>query len=74
MTVSELIDVLQEYDSDLDVHVGYNYGDHCRTWVAPKVNDVQETEVVWSEYHRMPKMATEDYEGGGNKTVVLLST
>ena len=75
MNVAELIEELKYMDPEAEVHFEYNYGDHWRTQVAPKVSAVQEGHVVWSEYHRMPKVA--EYDGDEEdadtlKTVVIL--
>ena len=60
MKVSELIEMLQDMNQDADVHFAYNYGDHWRTEVAPKVGRVDKGAVVYSEYHRMDKMLEDD--------------
>ena len=60
MQVKELIEMLQHMNQDADVHFAYNYGDHWRTEVAPKVGRVDEGAVVYSEYHRMDKMLEDD--------------
>jgi hypothetical protein len=60
MTVEELINTLQFMDMNAEVHFAYNYGDHWRTEVAPKVDRVDEGAVVYSEYHRMDKMLEDD--------------
>jgi hypothetical protein len=62
MLVRDLIELLEGYDADMEVHYAYNYGDHWRTEVAPKVGDVREGVVEFSEYHRMDKVANEDYD------------
>jgi hypothetical protein len=62
MQVKELIEMLQDMDQDAEVHYAYNYGDHWRTEVAPKVGRVDEGAVVYSEYHRMDKMLEEQYD------------
>jgi hypothetical protein len=64
MQVKELIEQLQDMDPEADVHFAYNYGDHWRTEVAPKVCRVDEGVVEYSEYHRMDKLVTveEDYD------------
>ena len=68
MQVKELIEMLQDMNQDADVHFAYNYGDHWRTEVAPKVGRVDEGAVVYSEYHRMDKLMDEDnmYEDEGD--------
>jgi len=60
MLVKELIESLQYMDQDSEVHFAYNYGDHWRTEVAPKVGRVDEGAVVYSDYHRMDKMVEDD--------------
>jgi len=60
MKVSELIEQLGYMDKDAEVHFSYCYGDHWRTEVAPKVGRVDEGAVVYSDYHRMDKMAEHD--------------
>jgi hypothetical protein len=69
MQVKELIEQLQDMDPEADVHFAYNYGDHWRTEVAPKVCRVDEGVVEYSEYHRMDKIANEDYDDEDEGTV-----
>ncbi len=66
MTVKELIETLEGMDPEAEVHFSYNYGDHWRTTVAPKVRSVDELEVEYSEYHRMPAL-----KEGGEMVVVI---
>ena len=60
MKVADLIEVLQGYDPELEVHFAYNYGDHWRTAVAPNVTQVTEGYVDFSDYHRMDKLGDEE--------------
>ena len=60
MLVKELIEELKFLNPEAEVHFEYNYGDHWRTSVAPKVQSINEGAVEYSEYHRMDKMM--DYE------------
>jgi hypothetical protein len=60
MLVKELIESLKYMDQDAEVHFAYNYGDHWRTEVAPKVSQVTEGVVEYSEYHRMDKLVTDE--------------
>jgi hypothetical protein len=62
MKVKDLIEQLGYMDAEADVHFAYGYGDHWRTTVAPKVRQVFEGAVEYSEYHRMDKLANEDFE------------
>lgn len=72
MKVSELIGLLQMEDGDADVHFSYNYGDHWRTQVAPKVCNVEVGMVKYSDYHRMDKLISDedfDYDDDGEPVV-----
>jgi hypothetical protein len=81
MKVAELVEMLGYMDQDADVHFSYNYGDHWRTEVAPKVSSVSEGVVEFSDYHRMDKLVTDeedcydeetgDYKADVRKVVVL---
>ena len=73
MQVKELIEMLQDMNQDADVHFAYNYGDHWRTEVAPKLSRVDEGAVVYSEYHRMDKMLEDtgdcEFDDEGNEVL-----
>ena len=80
MQVKELIEMLQDMDQDAEVHYAYNYGDHWRTEVAPKVDRVHQGIVEYSDYHQMDKLVedeevydeeTGDYRTDVRKVVVL---
>ena len=60
MKVSDLIAKLEFMDPDAEVHFSYNYGYHWRTEVAPKISQVSEGVVEFSEYHRMDKLITDE--------------
>lgn len=76
MNVAELIEHLQSYPEDAEVHFSYNYGDHWRTTVAPKVSEVFDGKVKFSDYHRMDKLVDEydedDEDCGENATRVVV--
>ena len=80
MKVSQLIEQLGYMDKDADVHFAYGYGDHWRTTVAPKVSQVFEGVVEFSDYHRIDKMIededcydeeTGDYKKDVRRVVVI---
>ena len=77
MKVHELINELSNYDSDLEVHFSYNYGDYWRTIVAPSVTESTKTKVTYSDYHQMDKLASDDDEDNEGdptvRSVVVLS-
>ena len=62
MQVKELIEMLGYMDQEADVHFMYNYGDHWRTQVAPKVASVGERVVAYSAYHSMDKIQEDEDE------------
>jgi hypothetical protein len=69
MKVSQLIEQLGYMNPEADVHFSYGYGDHWRTQVAPKVSEVFEGAVQYSDYHRMDKMVENEddmYEEDGD--------
>jgi len=80
MKVADLIAELQYMDADAEVHFSYNYGDHWRTEVAPKVGSISQGVVEFSDYHRMDKMVddedcydedTGDYKADVRRVVVI---
>jgi len=49
-------------NSEAEVHFAYGYGDHWHTQVAPAISRVFNGAVVYSDYHRMDKLADEEFE------------
>lgn len=70
MTVGELIEQLQQFDSEMPVKFSYDYGDHWHTNVAPNVRNVTTEFTKYSEYHNMD-MIDEDGESEENECVVI---
>jgi hypothetical protein len=69
MLVKDLIEQLGFMNPEAEVHFEYNYGDHWRTHVAPKVSQVFEGAVQYSDYHRMDKLVENEddmYEEEGD--------
>jgi len=62
MLVSQLIEQLGYMDKDAEVHFSYCYGDHWHTEVAPRVSNITEGVVEYSDYHRMDKLVTDEDE------------
>lgn len=62
MNVKELIEQLQQLPQDMEVMFTYNYGDYWRTDVAAPVDTVSITDVMYSEYHQMDKLAADEQE------------
>jgi len=60
MLVKDLVNLLSRMDQDSEVHFSYNYGDHWRTEVAPKVEQVKRGYVGYSSYHCMDKLLDEE--------------
>ena len=77
MLVADLIEELKHMPQDAEVHFEYNYGDHWRTHVAPRVHSVEMGLVKYSDYHQMDKVVepdwdNEDLEDVEGKPVVLI--
>jgi hypothetical protein len=60
MKVKDLIEQLGFMNENAEVHFSYNYGDHWHTQVAPRVSEVDEGVVKYSDYHRMDKMVDDE--------------
>ncbi len=74
MTVQELINRLEQYDPQTQVHFAYNYGDHWRTMVAPAVQSVEEMRIEYSGYHEQFKLVDDEEEDNDEQqSVVILS-
>lgn len=75
MTVIELIQELTELMSsdeslgECPIHFQYNYGDYWKTQVAPEVDHVEESSVVYSGYHQMPKIHEEGGKSSDRKEI-----
>lgn len=76
MKVSDLIDLLKDFNPEAEVLFAYNYGDYWRTTVAARIDSVADAKVVHSEYHSMDKVVMRDDEDdevpAGARSVVLL--
>lgn len=82
MTLDETIEALQRLrqtvDGGTEVHFAYNYGDHWRTTVTPKVELIEEATVTHSGYHGMDKLVIteeldEDADTSKHRQVILVS-
>jgi hypothetical protein len=73
MTVKKLIDLLQDFDENMEVKFAYNFGDYWRTEVANDITEIDESQVRYSDYHRMDKVVDdENDEEYYTKTVVII--
>jgi len=74
MKVAELIEVLQGYPADMEVHMAYGSGDYWRTVLAPAVTQISEGAVKYTEYHRMDKLVEldDDEMDSDARTVLIL--
>jgi len=62
MKVSELIELLQNFDESADVHLAHGSGDYWRTTLAPKVSQVFNGSVQMSDYHRCDRLIHDEDE------------
>lgn len=67
MKVSELIDLLKDFDADAEVHIAYPSGDYWRTTLASEVISVSDGIVQYSSYHDDYKLV-EYYDEDGEET------
>jgi hypothetical protein len=72
MTVKELIESLEGFDPNMEVKFAYNYGDYWGTEVASNITEIDESQVRYSDYHRMDKVTDYDDEDDNIKTVVII--
>ena len=74
MRVQELIEVLQGYPADMEVHMAYGSGDYWRTVLAPAVSQISEGAVAYTEYHRTDKLVElgDDEMDSDTRTVLIL--
>lgn len=69
LTVSELIEALEDLPPDLKVTFAYDYGDYGRSKVAHVVDSVEQGRVRYSAYHQMPKVVYDDDDDYDNEDV-----
>ncbi len=69
MTVGELINELQNLPDDMEVRFTYDYGDHCHSIIAGKINEIKISNIKYSDYHTQDIVCDEDEDG---KEVVIL--
>jgi len=62
MKVKELIEMLSEFDAEMEIGFSYNYGDHWNTAVVEDISTIDEEQVQWSDYHSMNKIADDEDE------------
>lgn len=74
MKVAELIEMLQDYPADMEVHMAYGSGDYWRTVLAPKVSQVSEGSVKYTDYHQTDKLVEldDDEMDSDARTVLIL--
>lgn len=72
MTVKELIDRLECFDPESEVHFAYPSNDYWGTTLSRPVDSVETAKVEYSEYHRSSKVIDYDYEDAGARDVVIL--
>lgn len=55
LTVSQLIQRLQDFPPDALVKFEYDYGDYWHTKVCQGVKEIEDKQTIYSEYHRLDK-------------------
>lgn len=76
MKVKDVIRCLSNCNPDAEVHISYAAGDYWRTQLAPQVSDVDEGQVVRSDYHGSFKLIEDDERerelDEGDKTIAVV--
>jgi hypothetical protein len=72
MTVAELIEKLESMDQESEVMFSYDIEDRSHTEVAMKVDDVDEVEVAFSDYHNMYRVLSPDGDDARSRSTVTL--
>ena len=73
MTVGELIEQLQEFDSNMPVKFSYDYGDYWHTEVAPNIQNVETRYIKYSSYHHMDMIDKEENDDIVENECVVIS-
>ncbi len=77
MTVSQLIEVLQQFDGDTEVMTAAPSHDYWGTVNANKIGTIDTEKVTYSHYHDTYKVVNDDkidnYDNDDIKEVILLS-
>jgi hypothetical protein len=72
--ISELTDLRDNSNEDMEVYFSYDYGDHCHTKVTNEVSSIEINDVRYSDYHNMFKLVEdEDGDSENKKSVIILS-
>ena len=74
MRVRDLIARLAEMPLDMDVQIGYGYGDYWHSNVSEPIALVQPLGVRYSEYHGMDEIVEFSPSQDAEREVVMLST
>ena len=73
MTVSELIEYLEQFDGNQEVMIAQPSGDYWGTVCASEITEAEEQYVEYSSYHRKNKITDDIYEENPtSKEVVIL--
>lgn len=72
MTVGELIEQLQQYDSEMPVKFLYPAGDYWRNTIAKTPCEVSENTVEYSSYHDSDVLSKKDNEDTKQESFVAV--
>jgi len=78
MKPSELIKELEQFvneenpDEELDVEFAYDYGDHYHNIVTESISTVEQSTVVYSDYHQKNCIVDDDEEKEETIQVIVL--
>ena len=69
MTVGELREQLERFDDDSIVMLAYTASDYWRSPIATRIEDVEESEVFYTDYHGCAQEVDRDKDDDGEDTV-----
>ena len=72
MTVGELIEQLQGYDSNTIVYFSEPTHDYWRNVLVHEVRNVGHEQVKYSEYHRALQICSYDEDSGDTQSVLVI--
>lgn len=72
MKVSQLIELLEMEDPDLEVKFSYHKQDYIGTQVAASIDTVREALVQHSSYHEMDKVVSNEEMDVRNTRIILI--
>jgi hypothetical protein len=62
MTKGELVELLVDFDDDMQIGFAFPSGDYWKTTIVRTINEVYEAEIKYSDYHEENTLVNRDEE------------